>query len=673
MRDATGQSLLDVAIISKHRELIAALIVPVGTGVDGPGALQRALSCAAQTGDVKLFKEVNKQISTLAKGLSISKWFMYNNALAEASRRGAADIVRVILSEGKHYVDWPLLEAWVHGHLDIVDMLIEADPLVLSEFMSTGYLTTKVLKRSHRLLGNSMDAETRRTLINHLAARGADVPADEDVGPQDEEDEDSGIYWATLGEYGTETLARHSVNSFTDQGDHGRKVIDVLFGACVSNNVEVFKYFLDVAKSRDYDLPIDDLYNRSSIDGSNDIAEMLVKMLPDGTWNPTGMSSYSRYPQTQKLVLAAGCGSMDIMKRILDITGIDVNSTCVVPYPLHSRVCTALSLASDTAIIRFLLDAKADINPEGCGTVLRGACEKLQPESVKLLLGAGADVNKKKGKGEMSALDIAINAKCPNDRVGDKIEIINMLLDAGASTRDFIWDQTVLHMPYLSGKQISVEPSYNLVAAYTAVLARDPGLVHCRDAQGATPLLSVAEKQSASPALMKMLIEAKADVNAVDAQGKTVCSLLPFEFCDCCTPKSDRGANTRECLQLLFAAGADPTLCNDGGMTLLMQLASMREHLHEDCHWLPERGFRGGPAFLSDIINAVAYCDAGGRDSSPDPGVVGEATESGAGAKEGSEGRYKSRLGGYVGTRASVEALDDEKQSSQPLKKARRH
>jgi hypothetical protein len=275
----------------------------------------------------------------------------------------------------------------------------------------------------------------------------------------------------------------------------------------------------------------------------------------------------------------------------------------------------------------------------------------------------------------MSALDIAINAKCPDNRVGDKIEIINMLLDAGASTRDCIEGKTVMHMPYLSGKQISDEPSYNLVAAYTAVLARDPGLVHCRDAEGATPLLSLAEGESVSPALMKMLIDAKADVNAVDAQGETACFLLPLEFCDCCTPKSDRGANTRECLQLLFAAGADPTLCNDGGVTLLMQLSSLREQRYEDYHGLPERGFQGAPAVLGDIINAVAYRDAGGRDaggrdSSPDPGVVGEATGPGEGAERGSEGGYK-RTGGQIGTRAGIEALQEEKQSNHPRKRKR--
>jgi hypothetical protein len=309
----------------------------------------------------------------------------------------------------------------------------------------------------------------------------------------------------------------------------------------------------------------------------------------------------------------------------------------------------------------------ADINPEDCDTVLQGACEKLRPESVKLLLGAGADVN----KGEISALKIAINTRCPNDRVGDKIEIINMLLDAGASTRDCIDRKTVLHMPYTCWEQLADEPSYNLVAAYTAVLARDPGLVHCRDDRGATPLLSVARRHSAPPALIKVLIDAKADVNAVDAEGETACSLWSFELYGYCTPKSDKEANTRRCLQLLLAAGADPTLCNDGEKTLLMQLVD--NHYN---YGLPERGFEGAPAVLADVINAVAYRDvgsrdAGGRDSSPNPGAVWEVWEPGAGGEEGSEDGYKPRTGARIGSKAGKEILEEEKQSKQPRKRAK--
>jgi hypothetical protein len=361
----------------------------------------------------------------------------------------------------------------------------------------------------------------------------------------------------------------------------------------------------------------------------------------------------------KKLVLAAGCGSVAVMKRIMDSTGIGINCAANSPWQRYanSSLCTALSLASDPDTIRFLLDSKADVNPEGCDTVLRGACEKLRPDAVKMLLAAGAKVNRVSGRGGRSALDYAVYAKCPGDQVCHKVEIINMLLDAGASTRNCDEGASVLHLPCLDGEQ-----SYNLEAAFAAVLARDPGLVHWRDVHGATPLLSVVGRHSVSPTLVKVLIDAKADVNAVDAQDHPVC-LLPFESQNYRTTWEDK-ANMRRCLQLLLDAGANPALHRgEGGKTLLMQLIAVGS---AQWHRLPELGFRGLPSVLGDVINAVAY-NAGGQE-------VEVASKPGAGSYGEGGARRKTRVWDCTdtGTGTDTAASEDEKQSGQPLQKSRR-
>jgi ankyrin repeat protein len=652
LRDANGQSLLDVAILSKHRELIAALIVPVGAGVDGRDSLQRALSCAAQTGDVKHFKDVHKRILEAIKGISTAdEKTVCSRALSEACARGAADVVHVILDgNAEHSLDKPLLEAWVHGHLGIVDMLIDAGANAHQDI--TGKFTVKVLRRSHRLLGDSMDERTRRKLINHLTARGAGVPEFE----YDDEDEDLGYdddvhpvgYWTTVGKYGTEELIRYSVLSVGDEDGQEDSVIKALCGACDSDNVEVFKYLLAVAESRGYAVYAEALFNYSLRKGSKDVLEHIVAETSVDISHPG--HSYNRLDMKQKLALAAGCGSVAVIRKILDSTDLSINCVSMDSW-------TPLSCASDPATIRFLLDAKADVNPKGCDTVLRGACRKLQPDAVKMLLAAGADVNRIGADAESSALSFAVYAVCPNDRVGDKIEIINMLFDAGADTRNCDKGRSVLHLPLLIE-----EASYNLEAAFTAVLARDPGLVHCRDAKGNTPQLLVAKNHLLSPALMKVLIDAKADVDAIDNEHNTACS-LPFRFYSDTTAENE--ATMRRCLQLLLAAGADPTQCNGEGKTLLMQMVSMGEDAYGDWHGLPESGFHSAPAVLADVINAVAYRNTGSRSNYPDARAVEEDVRPVKKAKRGrgSNARVRTTSGAGVDV---LEAID------KPRKRSRR-
>jgi ankyrin repeat protein len=601
MRDEEGRSLLDVAVLSKHRDTVKDYFVHVDITV---GDAQRALCCAAQTGDAELFQEVydlaRGVVNGLCKNAAIfkEKWgYICDRALEDACDRGFSDIVRIILNHGEHaYYGNSLRGAWVHGHLDVVDMLIEAGENVHDD--PSGRFLTDVLEQSRALLGNSLDEETRRKLINHLIDRGAGS------GSIGEEDRNRiAPRWACVPLFGTAEISRYVVGL----GYITAENIEVsLENACSSSNKETFRCFLGFALEQRYTIDADMLFDVALQNGSGDIAELLLERSPVNlSW--TGRLKHSL---KMKFVLSAMGGSVVVVKKFLE--KVDGNVNCVAerrPDLSFRAPCTALSRASDPAVIRFLLDAKADVNPKRCDTVLRGACRKLRPDAVKMLLAAGATVSGTGKMGAASALYDAVYAECTNDGVNDKVEVINLLLRAGVNTRDCGGGKSVLHIPDLDHNS-----SYNLAAAFAVLSAHDPGLVHARDAKGATPLVRVCTHDYVDIGVAKMLLEAKSDVAAVDRCDNTALSPLLQQY-----RWSRDGMHAWRCLRLLLDAGADPTVCGRGE-TVLMRLVNLPSGFRRG---IGESDFYGAPAVLAEIINAVLHRPV----TSPDGCLVAFAIE----------------------------------------------
>jgi ankyrin repeat protein len=555
------------------------------------GDAQRALCCAAQTGDAELFQEVYDLARGVVNGLCKNasrfkeKWgYICDRALEDACDRGFSDIVRVILNHGEHmYYGNSLRGAWVHGHLDLVDMLIEAGEKI--HVVPSGWFLKDVLEQSRALLGNSLDEGTWRKLLNHLVARG--------VGGFVEVTDPfmtvgSGA-WKDVPKYGTEEICRHVVDSGEVTEEN---IMNVLESACSGSNEETFRYLLAVAREHHCKIAVNTLFHAALESGSGNIAEQLLKsFLVNLSW-----SGHLRYSIKIKFVLAAMGGSIVVVKKLLE--KVDWNVNCVAePFPELSinAPCTALSRASDPAVIRFLLRAKADVNPKRCDTVLRGACRKLRPDAVKMLLAARAKVSGTGKMGAASALYDAVYAECTNDRVSDKVEVINLLLRAGVNTRDCGDGKSVLHIP-----DLDYDSSYNLAAAFPVLLAHDPGLVHARDAKGATPLLYMMSIHDFfDRGLVKMLLEAKSDVAAVDSFDNTALSPLLQQY-----RWSQDGVYAWQCLRLLLDAGADPTVC-DRGETVLMRLVDLPVPIIGS--GIGESDFYGAPAVLAVIINAVLH------------------------------------------------------------------
>jgi hypothetical protein len=313
-------------------------------------------------------------------------------------------------------------------------------------------------------------------------------------------------YCYSIGFYGTEQLARYFVSNRDDQIQ--RHISKAVAGA-ISGNVGTFEFFIEVAMSRGLTLDAQFLLDVALRRGNRIMAELISTVLE------VDRRSSGTLDRDERFVAAAACGSITLLVAIISARQ-DVNCVAEVSCEFFSGPGTALSRASDPATIRFLLDAKADVDPRDSDTVLRGACEKLRPDAVKVLLDAGADVNLMGIYGDASfPLYYAVYAECTEECAGDKTETVNLLLSAGAKTRDLAGSKTILHL-----LDEYDQPSCPIDAAFATVLAHDPALVHCRDASGATPLLH-ALHMSKDPALVKVLLDAKADVNVVDNEGDT--------------------------------------------------------------------------------------------------------------------------------------------------------
>jgi hypothetical protein len=388
MRNKESRSLLTAVILSGHRELIKDYFSHVGVSTEDE--VRRAMTCAAHTGDAELFQEVYGLTKAAWEGMCKDKGYCKDiwgpicaSTLEDACSYGYADIARILINHdvcSTYY--FGLQAAWSQGHLDVVDMMIDAG--VRSHEDSTGLFIMEVLRQSHALLGNSMDVETRGKLINHLINRGAGTGAVED----DENLNPMPIMptWAGVGQYGTEDIARHAVNVGLITAEDIEGALEY---SCRGNNQETFRYLLTLAMERQYAVDMDMLFDTALEHDSGEIAEQIL----EGYSVHLSWADMNKRNLRMKFVLAAKCGSVAVVEKLLKKVGGDVN--CVAEHRTEFSIvapCTALSRASDPATIRFLLDAKADVNSEGCDTVLRGACQKLRPDAVKMLLAAGADV-----------------------------------------------------------------------------------------------------------------------------------------------------------------------------------------------------------------------------------------------------------------------------------------
>jgi ankyrin repeat protein len=368
-------------------------------------------------------------------------------------------------------------------------------------------------------------------------------------------------------------------------GTYREDVYEDAFVDVVSDgNTEVFKALYAVRERFDgfEDLKAEVL--SSALRGGH--REIAMVLIDDG-------AELKATPESLTMLMAAAEGGcVDLVTRSLDL-GHDVNAVVSA----NSEVDTALSLASNPDVVRVLLDAKADVS---LGPSLKTACAKSNPSSVKMLLDAGANADHTT-KSWGTPLCSVLSAPKAAVSFDDEISVINLLLDAGARTRNIdpngdsalhVWARATWSRP-------------ESIAVAKVLLERDPGLLDCRGAGGETPLMA-AMKSKRRMHELEFLVEAGADVNAKDASGNSVLAIsLMYNGSQAVFMREYRKFLATQ--QLLLAAGADPFDCDRLGRTAAMILFN-------PCtpDYTPPRGVRYMSVpehlvngFLIDIIGSI--------------------------------------------------------------------
>jgi ankyrin repeat protein len=197
----------------------------------------------------------------------------------------------------------------------------------------------------------------------------------------------------------------------------------------------------------------------------------------------------------------------DNLIRLLVKHGASVNQPCYSPSLGRKNKskqwsgATPLAFAADTALMRVLLEASADVN--AC-TAFGHSVLMLQvlggrKQHVALLIEAGANVN---AKAQNLQTALLLTASLPKGRL-DATDIMRYLIEAGADVNAINRNgQSALHFAAICGRPDCI-----------AILAQAGADLNLYDRDGMTPLMRAA--QVSLPAT-KALLHAGAAVKAVD-------------------------------------------------------------------------------------------------------------------------------------------------------------
>jgi ankyrin repeat protein len=288
------------------------------------------------------------------------------------------------------------------------------------------------------------------------------------------------------------------------------------------------------------------------------------------------------------LMCAAMGGAVELVTLML-ARGADVNLQ-------EGLGQTALSYASEPAVVRALLAAKADVNPDQGLSVLTGSCVELNLESINILLDAKAGVD---GSAPRTPLQVALESSRRRERPEALVAVVEALLGAGARVTGLGKGATALQV--LAG--LDPTPATGRVAQL--LVAAGPEAVDAVDGAGVS-VLAVAVARENGP-LVDELLRARADVNlcrdrhqrtllmevrptrlrqvrallqaGADVNARCETGRTPLFYAVSVQVHARQWPFHRECARLLLVAGADPALEDQQGATALMAALSRKNRV----------------------------------------------------------------------------------------------
>jgi ankyrin repeat protein len=366
---------------------------------------------------------------------------------------------------------------------------------------------------------------------------------------------------------------------------------------------EVLEYLFGIVKERGYELQINVGKLLSSC-RDNGVANYLFSKLN------VDLSSIAG--RDRVLEHAVQSGNAMIVREFVNHSGIQIDNR-------GQYFGGMLSYASDPTIIRLLLNAKADVTIDDSDDPVMGAAiEELQLESVKMLVEAGAGRSKR-------SFRYALELSCTDDKVDDKIAIINLLIDVGASTRDvYAWDNVNSAM-YTCLHHTAIGFDVHPLETIRALHERDPGMLNCTDYRyGITPLMLAVSRQDVPVSVVKELLEMGADMDIKDSTGVPLLQLLflppPDESGAGDFLRDDTPSKIREKLPLLLSLGADPNVTEFKGVTIPMMLLAadgtgtdstetffrdIDASEEDDVSWSSNYSDDACSIFISDILDSI--------------------------------------------------------------------
>jgi ankyrin repeat protein len=227
----------------------------------------------------------------------------------------------------------------------------------------------------------------------------------------------------------------------------------------------------------------------------NGETDEVLALIDDGSVNVNGVDAAEQTP----LIKAARWGNVDVMQALLDASadisaGDNIGRTPII-YACQSKNAEA---------VRLLLDSGADINARDQigNTVMCWAAGFGTAEIVQEIIDAGGDIE---SSGPMMGFTPLIWASLSGEP-----EAVKLLIDAGANIEaaDVLQGATpIMHAARTGGPE------------NVKVLLENGAKLEARDKDEMTPLLIAASNAGADVAMVRMLLDAGADVNARSAAG----------------------------------------------------------------------------------------------------------------------------------------------------------